>query len=228
MSARRTYRWDGRDLPSVTSILATVVAKPGLISWAAKVSAEAATAAMRGGATPDIAVAAGKSAPTAGRDAGGARGTDVHRVAHHLALDLPAPSVSPAAEPYVASLRDWWAQHQPVPIMAEAMVVSQQHRYAGTLDAIWDLAGRRTVLVDLKTSAFLGPEVGLQLAAYRYADIIALPDGTAVPMPDVHAACVLHVGPDKATLIDVDAGADAWAAFRAASILARYLWEAGR
>ena len=223
MNARRTYRWDGREFPSVTSILGTVVAKPGLILWAAKVSAEAATAAMRGGATPDIAVAVGKSAPTAGRDAGGARDTDVHRVAHHLALDLPAPSVSPAAEPYVAALMDWWTQHQPVPIMADAMVVSHGHHYAGTLDAIWEHSGR-TILVDLKTSAFLCPEVGLQLAAYRRADIIALPDGTAVPMPDVHAACVLQVGPDKATLIDVDAGDDAWAAFRAASILARYLW----
>jgi len=224
--SRRTYSWDGTEYPSVTSILGTCVAKPGLIGWAAKVSAQATADALAGGAMADVAVAAGKAAPTAGRDAGGARGTDVHRTLHHLALDLSLPTVGEAAKPYVTALIDWWADERPQPIAAEAIVVSRSKGYAGTLDAIWEVDGRR-VIVDAKTSTFRGPEEALQLAAYRYADVIALPDGSEEPMPTVDAACVLAVTPDSCRLIDVDADEDAWLAFRGGLCLARWMWGHG-
>ena len=220
---RRTYHWAGADFPSVTSVLGTAIAKPGLIPWAARVAAEAAAEAMAGGAVYDVAVAAGCRAPNAGRDAGGARGTDVHRVLHHLALSLPLPTTGAAAEPYVESLMEWWGDHEPEPLVAEATVLSRTHRYAGTLDAIWSLGGR-TVLVDAKTGSGRYPEESLQLAAYRNAEVICLPDGTEEPMPQVDACCILAIAPDGCELVDVEAGDEEWAAFRAALILAQWTW----
>ena len=228
MSGRRTYNWDGRDYPSVTSILGTVVAKPGLISWAAKVSAAAAVDEYDASGNVARSLAKGAAAPNAGRDAGGARGTDVHRVLHHLGLGMPLPSVSPPAKPYVASLCDWWDEAKPEAALAEATVVSKAHGYAGTLDAIWRMPDGRTLLADAKTSAYRSAEEGMQLAAYRYADVVAMPDGSEVALPDCDGAAILAVSPDGCELIDVDADEEAWIAFRAAVILATWLWAAGR
>jgi len=225
VSGRRTYHWDGTEYPSVTSILGAVVAKPGLISWAAKVSAEAAVDAYIAGALSTAAIAEGKRAPTAGRDAGGARGSDVHRVLHHLGLGIDLPSVGAAAEPYVASLCAWWETAKPEPVAAEATVVSKSHGYAGTLDAIWAMSDGRALIVDCKTSNYRGREEALQLAAYRYADVIAMPDGTELAMPAVDGAAILAVSPDGCELVDVAADDEAWAAFRAAVILATWMWS---
>lgn len=221
--SRRTYSWGDSSYPSVTSVLGTAIAKPGLIPWAARVSAQATADALAGGALVEVAVAAGCKAPNAGRDAGGARGTDVHRTMHHLALGLPLPTVGEAAGPYVEALLVWWGDHEPEPLLAEATVLNRAHGYAGTLDAIWRVDGR-ALLIDAKTSAFRGPEEGLQLAAYRYAEVVCLPDGTEEPMPKVDACAVLAIAPDGCELVEVEAGAEAWAAYRAALILASWLW----
>ena len=220
---RRTYNWAGGTYPSVTSVLGAAVAKPGLLPWAARVSAQATADALAGGALPEVAVTAGCKAPNAGRDAGGARGTDVHRTLHHLALGLPLPTVGAAAEPYVASLLVWWGDHEPEPILAEATVLNRTHGYAGTMDAIWAVGGR-TLVVDAKTSAYRGPEEALQLAAYRYAEVICLPDGTEETMPEVDGCAVLAIAADGCELIDVAGTWEAFAAYRAALILATWMW----
>jgi len=222
--SRRTYNWAGANYPSVTSVLGAAVAKPALIPWAAKVSAQATADAMMCGALMDVAIHAGCKAPNAGRDAGGARGTDVHRTLHHLALGLPLPTVGPAAQPYVEALLVWWGDNEPEPILAEATVLNRTCGYAGTMDAIWAVHGR-IICVDAKTSAYRGPEEALQLAAYRHAEVVCLPDGSEEPMPDVDACAVLAIAPDGCELVDVDAGAEAWASFRAALILATWLWS---
>lgn len=221
--ARRTYHWQNEDHPSVTSVLGTAVAKPGLIPWAARVSAQATADALAGGALPEVAVTAGCKAPNAGRDAGGVRGTDCHRTLHHLALGLPLPTVGAAAKPYVESLLVWWGDNEPEPIVAEATVLNRTYGYAGTMDAIWHVGGR-ILAIDAKTAAGRYPEEALQLAAYRYAEVICLPDGTEEPMPTVDACAVLAIAPDKCELVDVDAGDEAWAAYRAALILATWMW----
>ena len=57
---------------------------------------------------------------------------------------------------------------------------------------------------------------------------VAMPDGSEVALPDCDGAAILAVSPDGCELIDVDADEEAWVAFRAAVILATWLWAAGR
>lgn len=50
----------------------------------------------------------------------------------------------------------------------EKRVCSLRHRYAGTLDRLGVLNGRR-VVIDIKTTAKMSPVMGIQLAAYQFA-----------------------------------------------------------
>ena len=52
--------------------------------------------------------------------------------------------------------------------MAEQVVYSEEHRYAGTFDGIGSL-GDSLVVLDWKTSNRAYPEMGLQVAAYAKA-----------------------------------------------------------
>lgn len=50
----------------------------------------------------------------------------------------------------------------------EELVASKRHRYAGILDRLGVLNGRRAV-IDIKTTAAIKPVMGIQLAAYQAA-----------------------------------------------------------
>jgi hypothetical protein len=50
----------------------------------------------------------------------------------------------------------------------EETVYSQKYRYAGILDRTGILNGKRCV-IDIKTTAAISPEMGIQLAAYQFA-----------------------------------------------------------
>src|SRR5262249_28914527 len=54
------------------------------------------------------------------------------------------------------------------------------------------IAGRK-LLLDTKTGKGVYPEVALQLAAYRYAEFIGLPDGSEAKMPTVDGCAVVHL-----------------------------------
>lgn len=66
---------------------------------------------------------------------------------------------------------DKWVAHSGVRILeSELHVVSKEHKYAGTFDAVGTLPGSRLpVLFDWKTSAGICPDMELQLAAYAQA-----------------------------------------------------------
>jgi hypothetical protein len=98
--------------------------------------------------------------------------------------------------------------------MAEASVFNRAQRYAGTLDALGSIDGRR-LLFDWKSGKSVYPEVALQLAAYRHAEFIGMPDGSEFPMPAVDGAVVLHLPPDgNAVLQEVDCGDEVFTMFQ--------------
>jgi len=79
-------------------------------------------------------------------------------------------------------------------------VWSDQHRYAGSTDAFLRIQGE-PVVVDWKTTKSIYPEVGLQLAAYRYADHVIDQYGTTSPIPALNGGAVLHVREDGYDLV---------------------------
>ncbi|MGV1029632.1 MAG: hypothetical protein ACOYBU_14110 [Dermatophilaceae bacterium] len=207
-------------LRSVTTIL-NVVAKEALLNWYAKIAAGWAVdntelvlrmlADLGRDATVKAVAARGK----AERDRKGAIGTAAHlAVEHHLAGMPPilTAETAPLFQQWLAFLRDWQFE----PEWSEAMVVSERHGYAGTLDLIGRLAGKRA-LVDVKTGGFISPDMGLQLAAYSHADYIGkagLPDRWKVPAVDLHL--ILQLQPTFYRLIPYTVGDAEMRAFLAA------------
>ncbi|MCM2391726.1 PD-(D/E)XK nuclease family protein [Streptomyces albipurpureus] len=92
---------------------------------------------------------------------------------------------------------------QPKFLHLEETVWSDEHRYAGSFDAIADVDGER-VVIDWKTSRDVYASVALQLSAYRYADrIIQASDGEPLTMPELAGGAVLHVRPEGWKLVPV-------------------------
>lgn len=131
---------------------------------------------------------------------------------------------APVLERMLDQFDGWLARFQPEYQAAEVTVYSPKFGYAGTADGFLTIDGMRAI-IDYKTSRegfdkrgnAKGPypEVGLQLAAYRWAECAAvwrprriekfrrryylLSDAErerAAPVPEVDAGLVIHITPD--------------------------------
>jgi hypothetical protein len=200
----------GARVPGVTTILGDGVPKPALINWAANATADAAI--NRWDELADMPMAARlktlQGARYAEKDAAANRGTEVHALAEKLVKGeaVQAPDeIAGHVEAYARFLDEF----KVTPVHIEFSVASHRHGYAGTGDLIADVIttdGPRRVLLDLKTnrSGIFG-ETALQLAAYRYADVLIDEHGEH-PMPTVDACAAIHIRGDGYSLIPVTAG----------------------
>lgn len=219
---QRFYEWgpSRERFWSVTTILSGGVPKPALLPWGIReVAIGAADLADQLPALVahdrEAAIAMLKGLPYAKRDRAANLGTEVHEAAEAYALGRPMPPWAPHVRPFMLQFLDFLAACEPVYEMTEASVYNRSQAYAGTLDAIAvmpTLDGRR-FLLDAKTGKSIYPEVGLQCAAYRYAEFIGAPDGTEQPMPAVDAAAALHLTADGWRLIEVRADEEVFASF---------------
>ena len=207
----------GPDLPSVTTIL-DVLAKPALVRWAAKEVAEAAwddRKALSVMKDREAALKMLKGAPWSRREKAADLGTSVHEVAAVLSAGGTLPSISPTAEPYVDAFLQAVKDLDLDIEITEATVGNRTIGYAGSLDGIGTSGMMdKRFLFDIKTGKGVYPETSLQLAAYRFAEIIVKsvitldPEGSNIesyhletddveePMPQVDGAAVLHLKPD--------------------------------
>jgi hypothetical protein len=246
---RRSYTVRGQSLPSVTTILGLAWPKEWMGAWAAKeVALEAEAGVEKWGpkaieewvaadrdlhaATithqqrhntkcPHIPSALGylKGTPFRKRDKAGETGSSIHDVLEALAHEQELPDDAPFRE-YLEAWRD---AYRPRVLESEAQVANLSDGYAGSLDLIADVYGRR-LIIDLKTAKrYDGRGVPinphrdwmLQLAAYRYAEII-FADSDEYPMTEVEGAAVLWMpqdAPDEWMFLDVPAGLIEFAAF---------------
>jgi hypothetical protein len=223
----RYYVWQGEVYPSVTSIL-QAIAKPALVQWAARrvaeaVVAEAEVIARLARLDPAGTVERLARAPWREKTDAGRVGTALHKGAEAIATGGRF-EVTPTTEGLVRHFLGFVRERRPTFRLTEATVYSRQHRYAGTLDAIVTIGGQ-TVLLDYKTSKSIYPEYALQLAAYRHAEFIGLPDGQEVALPQIDACAVLHLTPTGYQLVEMDAGPATFGIFLAVRRLAAWLAE---
>jgi len=164
------YYLDGRKLDGVTTILGKGLPKPALVNWAAKAAAALAVDEWDRLAElpPSERLKLIADAPNAARDKAGIRGTRVHALADRLARgeEVAVPEdLAGHVESCVKFLDDW----EPRTILTEAPVYHEKYLYAGTLDLIAEMDGRRWLL-DFKTAkGGAYGDTAFQLAAYRYA-----------------------------------------------------------
>jgi hypothetical protein len=249
---------------SVTTIIGQL-GKPALLYWSAEMAAEAAC--DQAGYLADRIEAEGREAVV--KDLRDARfkkpkgirsatelGTAVHDPCASYALTGERPEVDDEVRPFLEQFDAWAQKWQPKYLAAEAAVYSPTWGYAGTLDAIVELDGM-TLLLDYKSSrksidsqgkqSGPYPEVALQLAAYRYADLIAtwrarryeqfrrryylLNDaerGIASPMPPLDGGVVLHLTPEHAALHPIVCDEPVFEYFQFAIEIARWMTEGSK
>lgn len=198
-----SYTVNGKKVIGVTTAIGEGFPKPALVSWAARTVAQqvvdmdpADLQALREKGR-DTAVAVLKGAPWRLRDQAALRGTKVHKLAERI-IDgdtVPVPDeLFGHVESVVKFLDDWQVR----PVLLEKVVGSYAWGYGGTFDLVADLPDGRRVLFDYKTSSGIYPDVALQLAAYRWADVYVADDGIEIPMTEVRIdECkVVHVRGD--------------------------------
>ena len=249
---------------SVTTILGCLKAE-GLLYWTAE---EAAKAAVNSAASLQARIEEeGREAvikwlrDARFRRAKGERtaaelGTEVHAACEAYALTGQRPDVDAEVQPFLDQFDRWAQEFQPVYQAAEVTVYSPSYGYAGTCDAFLTLGGVRCI-VDYKSSrkSFDNrgnpttpyPEVALQLAAYRHAEMAAVwrprrmeqyrrryyllgaaEREMAVPVPEVDTGLVIHITPDHCDAYPVECGPDIFEAFLFVQEAARWQFQTSK
>lgn len=201
----------GEKAPGVTSII-SMLPKPFLTFWAAKMTAEAAVdnidaVAALAKADPEAAVDMLKGAHRRYTKARADVGSKAHDMFERMIRGENVRRVGMELEPYRRHFAEFLDTVQPELVSAEDVMWSDTHNYAGSSDAILrvtdETVGPVLVMADWKTSAKAYPDVALQLTAYSRADRIISPDGSSRPMPEIAAGAVLHVTPERWEFIPV-------------------------
>lgn len=213
---------------SVTNVL-SVIDKPALKPWAAKKTAEFAWDHRETWVNLPRMAAVDLMKREALRYTGAAAdiGTAVHELAEkyvrgeELELDVPIDGTDGHIRQFVQFLADFSPEY----LMVEATVYCEKPRYAGTLDAIVEIPGMGTFVLDIKTGG-VWPEAALQLAAYANADYaIVGPPWAQQEIPHIDGGLILQLKPRSYQLVPVDVAGDVFTAFRAAACLAAFKAE---
>lgn len=208
-SGKRFYTWREESFWSVTTIISGGLPKPALTYWAANEVAGYVCDNLdsisplirddRDGAYDFL-----KRTPWRKKEKAADLGTSIHEATEAYVLGKPMPPWGPPVKPRMVQFERFLAAYNPSyeEGMVEATVFNRPEKYAGRLDAIVTIGGRRLVM-DTKSGKGIYPEVGLQLAAYRHAEFIGAPDGSEAPMPETDGAVALHIRDDGYDLIEV-------------------------
>lgn len=143
---------DGQRVPGATTITG-LLNKPFLITWANRLGLEGIDS-------------------TKYRDEAASIGTLAHEMvqAHLQGYELDTSTYSQRdidlAENALIKFYGWEKEHTIEPIICEIPLVSEKHRYGGTVDCYCKLDGVPTLL-DFKTGKAIYPEMFFQLAAYE-------------------------------------------------------------
>lgn len=182
-------------------------------------------------------------------------GTLVHRACEEYALTGTRPTdVDAEVLPFLDRFDEWLQRFGPSYQATEVAVFHPELGYAGTLDALLTIDGVRYI-ADYKTSrkaldsqgkpATPYPEqVGLQLAAYRWAKHAAIwrprrvekmrrryyllsPDerAMAVPVPEVDTGLVIHITPEACEAFPIVCDQPVFEAYLAVQDSARWLYQ---
>jgi hypothetical protein len=207
----------GAKVPGVTSVIG-MRPKPFLTFWAGKVVAEYAidhlgdmvNIVLRGDRQGAIDYL--KNAPRRTTAAAAEMGTLAHAAFEDIANGKDpkvSPDVLPFARLFARMMKDTGIEIE----RQEQTVYSEQFDYAGSFDG-WGRINGKPVFIDNKTTkSGIHAEVALQLAAYRYSDVILHPDGSTEPTPKAEGGIVIHVRPDKLQVVEVDCDEDVFKFF---------------
>jgi hypothetical protein len=234
------YRVPGTDikLRRVTTILNGGYPKPELVFWSANLTAEDAFATLPKLVAASLYPAEKEAAydwlrkgHIRKKEERGDLGTAAHTLVESHVLGTPLPDellndseMAPYLDHFLRFVADWEVEFE----ASEMTVGNFTNGYAGKLDYLFRsrlIAAALNVptdtlfLGDTKTGGELDekgvyPEAGLQMSAYRRAEVCWLRDGTQLPMPKLHdVGIVLHLRPEGYRPMPLKCGDDVFDAF---------------
>ena len=167
----------GRSLPSVTTILQTVVNKPGLLNWARSSTLNAIDKTIRADFLADGVITIpenqmnnilnqSKAIQEEGRLSASRYGTIAHGLLEQLSQGQ-SPDIPSEFSFLVESWRDWVIRTGIIFEHVEGYVY-HTGGFAGSFDVIGSIAGEK-VLIDYKTSKGIYAEYALQQGGYKLA-----------------------------------------------------------
>ena len=240
---------DDAKFHSVTTLIGALD-KPALIYWSAE---QTALAAVRSAGSLERRIEEegeenvvkwlrdARFRQPKGRRTAAELGTAVHAACEEYGLTGVKPEVDAEVQPFLDRFDEWAARFQPEYVAVEATVYSPSRGYAGTCDGFFRLQGVPLILdykstvkdVDSQGRATKPyPEVALQLAAYRHAELLApfrirryerhrrrfyllneTERAMAVPVPEVDGGVVIHLTPNRCTAYPVNCGLEVFERF---------------
>jgi len=222
-SGLRFYRWQGRDLPSVTSVRRMAGLPFGLHHWTV---GQVIDAAVRGagdharrlieddGAEQVIRHEL-RAAGTAERDRAAALGTAVHDA---ISTGADLDSLPEDQRLRARQFQAWLAASGAEVLASEFQVFNLTEGYAGTVDALVRLRDGRIWLVDYKTSKGLYSDHALQVIAYAHAEFAGENDEVNVPLSELlgmaWGLALLHLTETGWEFVQVRYDEETWNAFR--------------
>jgi hypothetical protein len=228
----------GHKLRRVTTILGQGYPKPELVFWAANLTATDAFATLPTLVSASLRPAEREAAydwlrkgHIRKKDERGDIGSAVHDLveAHVLGEPLPEALLNDSdMAPYLENFLQFVAEWDVVFEASEMTVGNFTDGWAGKLDYLFRSAPIADALRVPPDTLFIGdtktggeldekgvyPEAGLQMSAYRRAEVAWLRDGSKVPMPAVHSTgIVLHLRPEGYRPHPLLCGDDVYEAF---------------
>jgi len=168
---KHVYTVDDEVVPNVTQIT-SVIAKHGLDGWKFRQALEHLEGRLRPG-LDEVALRrllddAANAADKVTREAGFI-GSSIHKwVEEYIAGTRSETPEHPAVRAAVEAFLAWEDEAKPEWLASERKVMSREHRYVGTLDALARLDGKLCV-VDFKSSNRVYVEHFAQIGAYALA-----------------------------------------------------------
>lgn len=252
---------------SVTTLIGALD-KPALVPWAALKTAECAVDNLhvvqhrledegRASAIDYLKNSRFRGEP--GQRSATELGTAVHKACEHAAIHgrfRPEDTADRELKPFLVQFRRFLTDFEPKYTAAEVTVFSPSYGYAGTCDAMLNIEGI-DYIVDIKTSRedldARGhpkgpyPEVALQLAAYRYAEMAAVwraraheqykrryyllsetERAMAVDVPPVDHGLVIFLTPERYGLYPIRCDEEIFELFLAVIDAARFVHDVGK
>jgi hypothetical protein len=213
----------GEVFPGVTTLIKALDSDPGpLIGWATKTTAQAAVSTREEweplstrAEAESLIKAHARRAQSVKRDLG----TAVHdAIEQAFQADLEKrrrPTPHPKVKPYLDGLESFTEETGFTPLALEVTVLSSEHRYAGTLDAVGQV-GSEVVMVDWKSGS-LRATMAAQLLLLQEADVVLHDDGTETPFLGAERLWIVQVSPADYSVHEVQR--DGVTAERLATIL---------
>jgi hypothetical protein len=157
------YHFDGKPFVSVTQVI-SVLDKPALKSWFGAVIYDAVKE------NPNLTKAEALKVPWQNSLQAIIRGKLVHNIVEMWEVTDQLRNDFAQYTGYIDSFANWLKDYEIKPLEHEICVRSDLHNYAGRLDLVANVNGKKC-LIDIKTNekARLFEEVQLQLSAYEQA-----------------------------------------------------------